>query len=88
MIKHIIIKILDNKITHNGHTQDSKSSPLIIIKHSQPLKLILHIIKASIKCHNGSHYPHLLNKFLFSYLNFLGLTKIMNMLLCDSVIGL
>ena len=44
-------------------------------KYSQPLELVLfHIIKASIKCHTGSHYPHLLNNYLFNYLNLSGLT--------------
>jgi len=44
-------------------------------KYSQPLELVLfHIIKACIKCHKGSQYPHLLHNYLFNYLNFSGLT--------------
>jgi len=44
-------------------------------KYLQPFELILfHIIHVSIKCHKGSHYPHLLNNYLLNYLNFLGLT--------------
>jgi len=34
-------------------------------------------MKDSIKCHNGSHYPHLLNNYVFNYLNSSGLTRIM-----------
>ena len=38
-----------------------------IIKYSQPLKLVIfHVIHVSIKCHKGSHYPHLLIIYLFN----------------------
>ena len=40
-------------------------------KYSQPFELI--IFHVSIKCHKGSHYPHLLNNYLLNYLNFSGL---------------
>ena len=46
-------------------------------KYSQPFELVLfHVIHVSIKCHKGSHYPHLLNNYLLNYLNFLGLTHV------------
>jgi len=52
-------------------------SPLNITKYSQPLKLVFfHIIKVNIKCHKGSHYLYLLNNYLFNYLNFSGLTTV------------
>jgi len=45
------------------------------IKHSQPFELALfHIIAINIKCLKGLYYPHLLNNYLFNYLNFSGLT--------------
>ena len=45
-------------------------------KYFQLLELVLlNIIKANIKCNKGSHYPHLLNNYLFNYLNFSGLTS-------------
>jgi len=44
-------------------------------KYSQPFELVLfHIMKVSIKCHKGFSYPHLLNNYLFNYLNLVGLT--------------
>ena len=46
------------------------------IKYSQPFKLVLfHIIIIRIKFLKGSYYPHLLNNYLFNYLNFSGLTE-------------
>jgi len=45
------------------------------IKYSQPLELVLfHITTININCHKGFYYPHLLNNYLFSCLNFSGLT--------------
>jgi len=45
-------------------------------KYSQPLALVLfHVIKTNIKCHKCYHYSHLLNNYLFNYLNVLGLTE-------------
>jgi len=45
------------------------------IKYSQPLELVLfHITTINIKSHKGFYYPHLLNNYLFNYLNFLSLT--------------
>jgi len=45
------------------------------MRYSQPIKLVLfHITKVSINCHKGFHYLHLLNNYLFNYLNFSGLT--------------
>ena len=71
----LLPRVSTHKITHNWHTQDSNPSPFIIRKYSQPIELILfHVINPSIKCHKGSHYSHLLNNYLFNYLNFLGLT--------------
>jgi len=34
------------------------------------------MIISYIKCHKDSHYPHLLNNYLFNYLNFSGLTVV------------
>jgi len=45
------------------------------IKYSQPFELVLfHVITIHIKCHKDSYYPHLLNNYLFNYLNFSDLT--------------
>jgi len=38
------------------------------IKYSQPFELVLfHVITINIKCHKGSHNPHLLFIYLFIY---------------------
>jgi len=45
------------------------------IKYSQPHELVLfHIMKLSINCHKGFHYPHLINSYLFNYIKVVGLT--------------
>ena len=70
MIKHII---KNNNYSNNIQIAyiGLKPKSFHIIKYSQPLELVLfHIINPSIKCHKGSHYPHLLN----NYLKFSGLT--------------
>jgi len=38
-----------------------------IIKYSQPFELVLfYVTSINIKIHKGSHYPHLLIKYLFN----------------------
>ena len=60
MIKHIIKnnnKSNNTQMTYIGPKPKSSH----IIKYSQPLELVLfHVIQVKIKCHKGSHYPHLL----------------------------
>ena len=49
--------------------------PFIESKYFQPLKQVrFHVIIIRIKYLKGSYYPHLLNNYLFIYLNFSGLT--------------
>ena len=73
MIKHIIKK--NNKLNNTQLANiglEPKSSH--ITKYSQPFELVLfHIIHIRIKCHKGSHYPHLLINYLFIELIFTGL---------------
>ena len=54
-----------------------KSKSSHTIKYSQPFELVcFHIIHVRIKCHKGSHYPHLLINYFFNSLIFSGLTCI------------
>jgi len=40
------------------------------IKYSQPFELVLfHVTIININCHKGFYYPHVLNNYLFNYLN-------------------
>jgi len=58
---YVIIKIINNKTTHNRHTYDSNPSPFNITNYSQLLEIILFdIIQITLKSHKGCHYPHLL----------------------------
>jgi len=55
-----------------GHEPKSSHT----IKYSQPLELVLfHVMTVSTNCHKGFHHPHLLNNYLFNYLNSSGLTS-------------